>query len=44
MIKRVGTKRYVVMTSDGSKKLTKPLPRAAAVKRMKQIEYYKQGA
>jgi len=42
MIKRVGTKKYVVMSKDGKKKLSKPMSHPAAVKRLQQIEYYKQ--
>jgi hypothetical protein len=41
MIKRMGPKKYVVMSADGSKKLSKPMSHAAAVKRLAQIEYFK---
>lgn len=40
MIKRVGVNKYVVMSSDGKKKLSKPLPHGAAVKRLAQVEHY----
>lgn len=41
MIKRTGPNKYVVMSADGKKKLSKPMPHSAAVKRLKQIESYK---
>ena len=41
MIKRVGPSKYVVMSADGKKRLSKPMSHAAAVKRLKQIEYFK---
>lgn len=41
MIKRVGPNKYVVMDHLGKKRLSKPLPRAAAVKRLAQIELHK---
>jgi len=42
MIKRVGPGKYVVMDHTGKKKLSKPMPRAAAVRRLHQIEGFKQ--
>lgn len=41
MIKRVGPKKYVVMSKDGKKRLSKPMSRGAAQKRLAQIDYYK---
>jgi len=41
MIKRVAPKKYVVMSADGKKRLSKPMPHGAAVKRLKQVEYFK---
>ncbi len=41
MIKRVGPKKYIVMSADGKKKLSKPMPHGAAVKRLQQVEYFK---
>jgi hypothetical protein len=32
---------YVVRSEDGSKRLSKPASKAAAVKRLRQIEYFK---
>jgi hypothetical protein len=41
MIKRVGPNKYVVMTHDGKKKLSKPMSHGAAVKRLAQVEFFK---
>jgi hypothetical protein len=40
MLKRVGPNKYVVMSKDGKKRLSKPLSHGAAVKRLGQIEAY----
>lgn len=42
MIKRVGPRKYVVMDHTGKKALSKPMSHGAAVKRLQQIEYFKQ--
>ena len=42
MIKRVGPKKYVVMSHDGKKTLSKPISHGAAKKRLQQVETYKQ--
>jgi hypothetical protein len=41
MIKRVGERKWVVMSADGKKVLSKPMSHAAAVQRLQQIEYFK---
>jgi len=41
MIKRVGPGKYVVMSADGSKKLSKPLSRKGAQRRLAQVERFK---
>jgi len=41
VIKRVGPGRYVVMDAEGKKRLSKPMSRARAAKRLQQIEYFK---
>jgi len=41
MLKRVGPRKYVVMSQDGKKRLSKPSSRAKALKRLRTIEYYK---
>lgn len=41
MLKRVGSGKWVVMSADGKKKLSKPMSRPAAMKRLHQIEYFK---
>jgi hypothetical protein len=38
MMKRVGVNRYVVLSNDGKQKLSKPLSRAAAVKRLANVQ------
>lgn len=40
MIKRIGTRKYVVMSNDGTKKLSKPLSHGAAVKRLAQVKTF----
>lgn len=42
MIKRIASKKYVVMSADGKQKLSKPMPHGAAKKRLQQIEAHKQ--
>jgi hypothetical protein len=42
MIKRVGPGKYAVYSADGSKRLSKPLSRKGAVRRLAQIERFKQ--
>lgn len=39
MIKRIGAKKYVVLSRDGKKTLTKPMSHASAVKRLAQEPY-----
>lgn len=41
MLKRVGPHKYVVMSKDGKKKLSKPISRARAIKRLQSVEYHK---
>jgi hypothetical protein len=41
MIRRVGPGKYVVMSSDGSKKLSRPLSRKGAERRLAQVERIK---
>jgi hypothetical protein len=41
MIKRVGPGKYVVMSADGTKKLSKPLSRKGAERRLAQVEHFK---
>lgn len=41
MLKRVGERKWVVMSADGKKRLSKPVSRAAAAKRLKQVDTYK---
>lgn len=41
MIVPSGKGKYVVTSEDGSKRLSKPLPKHAAERRLKQVEYFK---
>ena len=41
MLKRVGPNRYVVMDAEGKRRLSKPMSRARAAKRLQEIEYFK---
>jgi hypothetical protein len=41
MIRRVGPNKWVVMSADGKKKLSKPMSHARAVQRLHQVEYFK---
>ncbi len=40
MIRPVGNGKYVVLSSKG-KRLSKPMPRSEALKRLREIEYFK---
>lgn len=41
MLKPVGNGKYVVYSHDGTKKLSRPLSKKAAEKRLRQVEYFK---
>lgn len=41
VIKRVSKGKYVVMNAAGTKRLSKPASKAAAERRLGQIEYFK---
>jgi len=41
MIKRVGPGKYVVMNADGTKRLSKPMSKKGAQRRLRQIDYFK---
>ena len=43
MIKRIGPNKYVIMDKEGKKKLSKAMSRKRAIRRLKQIEYFKKG-
>lgn len=41
MIKKTSSGRYIVVSEKSGKRLSKPASKAAAVKRLGQIEYFK---
>jgi len=41
MIKRVGPGKYVLYSSDGTRKLSKPGTKAAVLKRERQVQFFK---
>ena len=41
MIKHVGNGKYIVTSENGKKRLSKPVSKAEAVKRLKQVEMFK---
>jgi hypothetical protein len=41
MIKPAGGGKFVVVNKTGTKRLSKPMSKAGAVKRLGQIEYFK---
>ncbi len=41
MIKRTGKGKYILYSSDGSRKLSKPGTRAQILKREKQVQFFK---
>jgi hypothetical protein len=41
MVRPVGNGKYVVVSHTTGKRLTKPMSKAAAVKRLQQIHYFK---
>lgn len=41
MLVKAGKGKYVVKNEAGTKRLSKPMSRLAALKRLKQIEYFK---
>lgn len=44
MIKHAGNGKYVVKSENGKKTLSKPMSHVQAVKRLQQIEYFKNKA